>query len=888
MTETLLDNSAGPVALPAEMGASQFDGVWHWHPETNRMWVNQRWREIVGFDLESDVLTSHDTWLDLLCMEDAALVQHQLNKLIGEGLPFRELDLRVRRHRDDDWKWVSLRAQRSQADNLEPLIIHGTLQDISARKNTEVLLKESEYLLGLTERISGVGGWQLDLQTRRVTWSDETCRIHGCSPGHQPTLEEAINYFTPSARLSFQKAFEEAIRTGQNCDLELPLIQASGNRILVRIIGAVESRDGEPVRFGGAVQDITERETRRLSELKDSHEQLERMNERLSMATSSVGIGIWDLDVNNDEIIWDEGMFRLYGLDPSRHTSMDAERWASYVHPAERQMVLDRASTAIRGGALEDLNFRIIRDDGEERHMYGTAKVVRDSEGRALRLVGTNIDVTERERASSELAAQHELLEVTLRSIGDGVITTDKSGDVVWLNPIAEQLIGWSASEARGRPLREVFNVLHAHQKMNMCDGDATNNTEARTQSERSSEYTTLISREGKARWVEDSVAPIRNDRGDTHGAVLVFRDVTRQREIARQMTWRATHDDLTGLYNRVEFETKLKALHDSCLESGGEHAVLFIDLDQFKVVNDSCGHAAGDQLLQRVARMLEQTVRSDDVLVRLGGDEFAVMMFDCSSELAEKMAQLICDRMDEFRFVFQSQRFRISASIGLVPVTRHWGDVTEIIKAADTACYDAKEAGRNRVCVWCDTNEELRARRALTRWASRIEEALDEDAFELYAQRIEALDSLPADLSLLSERTGGTCAHAEILLRMKVDVNEYIQPGAFIPAAERFNLMSRIDQWVLAKVIEWFSDHEGQMDIGTLWINLSGQSMDDQHFQRDALLKLEQAGRTLCILARQHVSSMSYESWVFELHLTTSALARHRSVTSSHCQWII
>jgi len=479
--------------------------------------------------------------------------------------------------------------------------------------------------------------------------------------------------------------------------------------------------------------------------------------------------------------------------------------------------------------------------------MYGTAKVIRNGEGRALRLVGTNIDVTDRERASAELAAQHELLEVTLRSIGDGVITTNKSGDVVWLNPVAEQLVGWPAHEARGRPLREVFNILHAHQDLNVADGDTPNSTDLRTQPEHSSEYTTLISREGKARWIEDSVAPIRNDRGDTHGAVLVFRDVTRQREIARQMTWRATHDDLTGLFNRVEFETKLQALHDSCLESGGEHAVLFIDLDQFKVVNDSCGHAAGDHLLQRVARMLEQTVRSDDVLVRLGGDEFAVMMFNCSSERAERMAQLICDRLDEFRFVFQSQRFRISASIGLVPVTRNWCDVTEIIKAADTACYDAKEAGRNRVCIWSDTNEELRARRALTRWASRIEEALDEDAFELYAQRIEALDSLPADLSQLSQRAGGDNAHAEILLRMKLGDNAQIQPGAFIPAAERFNLMSRIDQWVLGKVIEWFSDHEGQINIGTLWINLSGQSMDDQNFQRDTLHKLERAGRALC-----------------------------------------
>lgn len=847
MMATVRDINERLVATPDAMGAGQFDGIWHWQPESDRMWVNDRWREIAGFDLESDVLTSHRSWLALLHLDDLATVEHQMNSLIHDKTPFRELDLRVRRHEDENWRWVALRAQLAYSAVGDPVIVHGSLQDISARKNTEVLLRESEYLLGRTERMTGVGGWQVDLQSRRVTWSDETCRIHGCEPGHQPMLAEAINYFTPSARLSFQRAFETAVRTGESCDLELPLIQANGNRILVRVIGSVELRDGEPVRFGGAVQDVTERESQRLAELSDSHEQLERMNERLSMATTSVGIGIWDLDVTTQTIIWDEGMAKLYGLDPKTASTIDTEQWAEFVHPAQRQMVLDTADSAIRGGGPDALEFRIIRADGEERDLYGTAKVIRDENGHALRLVGTNIDVTERKQATRELAAHHELLEVTLRSIGDGVITTDKAGDVLWLNPVAEHLIGWSSEEAQGRPLREVFNVLHGHNQSIEDVEDKANSSRLTSSLDSSSEYTTVISRDGHTRWVEDSVAPIRNDRGETHGAVLVFRDVTRNREIARQMTWRATHDALTGLINRVEFESRLKALHDGCLSQGGEHAVLFIDLDQFKVVNDSCGHAAGDQLLERVARLLEQTVNNDDVLVRLGGDEFAVMMFDCDLKVAERMAQLICDRMDEFRYTSQSQRFRIGASIGLVPVNSNWGDVSEIIRAADSACYDAKEAGRNRVCTWCDTDDELRARRALTRWASRLEEALDEDAFELYAQRIEPLDAIPGEPEALTSIAPRDNSHAEILLRLKAGPGELIQPGAFIPAAERFNLMSRIDQWVLGKVIEWFSDHEDQIETGTLWINLSGQSMGDQNFQRDTLRRLDQAGQTLC-----------------------------------------
>ena len=205
-------------------------------------------------------------------------------------------------------------------------------------------------------------------------------------------------------------------------------------------------------------------------------------------------------------------------------------------------------------------------------------------------------------------------------------------------------------------------------------------------------------------------------------------------------MSYRATHDALTGLVNRAEFETRLRRTLDKAHEDRSEHALLYIDLDQFKLVNDACGHSVGDQLLQQVAKLLREAVRARDTLARLGGDEFAVILEHCASDQAQRVAQQICDRMEEFRFLHDERRFRIGTSIGLVSVDNRWANTAAAMQAADTACYAAKEAGRNRVHAWFDTDQAMRARHGEMQWATRLEQALDEDRFVLYAQRIEAL----------------------------------------------------------------------------------------------------------------------------------------------------
>jgi diguanylate cyclase (GGDEF)-like protein/PAS domain S-box-containing protein len=642
-------------------------------------YTNSRWQEIYGLTLEQSL---GEGWSATLHPLDRAAVFAHWQQTSEAKTEF-DMEFRVRQPsglvRD-----VRARARPSLDAAGQVTGFVGTVEDITQRRQMEQALRRSEQLLNRTGALAQVGGWELDLALGQPVWSDQTCRIHGVAPGYRPKLEEAINFYAPEARPVIQAAVEHAFATGQGWDLELPFIQANGNRIWVRAVGQADFEDGKPVRLLGAFQDIT-------------------------------------------------------------------------------QQIQQRR----------------------------------------------------------ELEQQHELLAVTLRSIGDAVITTDAAGNVEWLNPAAERLTGWTSAQAKGHPLQQVFHVLN-EQTRQLARNPVAVCLESAQATDVDRE-TVLISRTGSQYGIEDSAAPIRNGKGEVLGAVLVFRDVTEQRRLSGEMSYRATHDALTGLSNRSEFENRLRRLLLSAQEDHSEHALLYIDLDQFKLVNDACGHAVGDELLQQVAKLLRETIRARDTLARLGGDEFAAILEHCTVQQAQTVAQKICDRMDDYRFAHDGRRFRIGASIGVVPVDRRWSASAAILQAADTSCYAAKEAGRNRVHAWFDTDHAMRARHGEMQWAARIEQALDEDSFELHFQRIHPLLSAEPGL------------HAEVLLRMRGDTGELVMPGAFLPAAERFHLASRVDRWVLRNVIDWLRTHAQANNVRQLSVNLSGQSVGDRAFHRYA-----------------------------------------------------
>lgn len=467
---------------------------------------------------------------------------------------------------------------------------------------------------------------------------------------------------------------------------------------------------------------------------------------------------------------------------------------------------LARLSNAADRIAEGDLAVALADDRGRDE----VARLTRDF---AQMVQALSEDRHRRDEAEASLFAEKERAQVTLASIGDAVITTDVQGRVDFLNSVAEELTGWKLVEASGRSLGDIFRII------NEVSRAAVENPVAvvlRTGAVVGlANHTVLIRRDGAELNIEDSAAPIRDRSGDIIGVVLVFHDVTKAHEMVRQMGWAATHDSLTGLYNRTEFERRLQALIERTGD-GKHHTLLYVDLDQFKVVNDTCGHAAGDQMLCQIASLMHARMRDSDILARLGGDEFGVLLENCPVDKGRQIAESVLETMRAFRFAWEDKTFLAGASIGLVEIAGEDLSATNLMAAADTACYAAKDEGRNRVQVFNAEDSETIRRSGEMNWVARINRAFDDSRFRLHWQAIE-----PLQAGVRDER------HGEILLRMVDDDGILVPPAAFLPAAERYNLMPRVDRWVVRESLRWLVDHPERTQCGA--INLSGQSLSDE-----------------------------------------------------------
>lgn len=430
------------------------------------------------------------------------------------------------------------------------------------------------------------------------------------------------------------------------------------------------------------------------------------------------------------------------------------------------------------------------------------------------------------ESSEHQLRQSRELAQVTLKSIGDAVITTNSRGEIESLNPVAEDLTGWSLIEAKGLPLNDVFKIFDSQthdfsaspvQKVleEGCIFDFSDNV-------------ILKAKDGKERSIDNSAAPIRSREGEIIGAVLVFRDVTQERELTRRLSWQACHDTLTGLINRSEFEKRVTQTLQIMSESSNHHAICYLDLDQFKIINDTCGHLAGDELLRQLSLLLQSQVTETDTLARLGGDEFGLLLNHYSLEEAYQKAVDLCNSVRDFRFTWEEKVFSIGVSIGLVGIDEQTCDLATILSAVDAACYAAKNQGRNRVHLYQADDQDLIQQRREIRWAAQIPQALEEDRFCLYYQPI--VETNP---------TSKSPKHGEILLRLRDTSGQLVPPMAFIPAAERYDLMKSIDRWVIRTVFSHLKKHHQDFNSTTnisgnqefYAINLSGASLNDNQF---------------------------------------------------------
>lgn len=422
---------------------------------------------------------------------------------------------------------------------------------------------------------------------------------------------------------------------------------------------------------------------------------------------------------------------------------------------------------------------------------------------------------TEQRHLQARLAHEKERLSVILSSIEEGIVSVDAHGRVQYLNKAAEQLIGQSDSTALGKPLEQVV-MLTDSRKREALSVAALDTLSAGA----SATPVTVATPDGGQRQVEVRASLLRTEDGADHpGAVVVLRDVSELHRLTRTLEHQATHDELTGLTNRREFNTRLQAGLEACRASGAPYALCYIDLDQFKTVNDICGHHAGDLLLQKITATLQLHARATDTLARLGGDEFALLMADCPAEQAEERANEMRGAVSDVRFTWSGRSFAVDASVGIVMLNQVEGNTDEALSIADATCYVAKSQGRNLVRIYRPGDVDLQHEFGPMRWAQRLRDALDHNHFQLYQQGIHPL-------SPRSPRANA----CEILLRLREPDGSTIPASAFIKAAERYQMMPALDRWVVENLLAHMRLAR-PLAPRTYFVSLSGHSLGDESF---------------------------------------------------------
>ncbi len=518
----------------------------------------------------------------------------------------------------------------------------------------------------------------------------------------------------------------------------------------------------------------------------------------------------------------------LIGLEPEQLVGRDA---ADLVKPAYRALFRKTIAKRLQGeSAPERLEIQLISGDDAGMWVEAQSSVIEYRGSKAVLTIAR--DVSYRKNLEVSLSRSKRQAQFTLESISEGVITTDNEGRIDYMNHAAESMTGANRDDAAGHKTGELFSLIDEADRRAL--GDPVERCLSIRRRVNMGRRALLVSRDGKHEHsVEVTASPIKGPGNSVSGTVVVIHDVTEIRGLTRQMSYQAAHDALTGLINRREFERRLEEAMDTAHAEEAVHILAYMDLDRFKAVNDSCGHIAGDNMLREVASLIKDQVRDSDYVARLGGDEFGTLLMGCPIDKAHQIASDICHAVADYRFVWQDRIFNIGISIGLVEVSHASGSLQDIMAAADSACYVAKQRGRGQVHVYSARDEAVARERGDIQWLRQLQTALKEDKFELAMQPIIATTS--GDVS-------GPAV--EVLIRMPDERGRRGNSADFLRSAERYQLMPQIDRWVVNATLA--AINAGEIRLATqrsCAINISGQTLSDESFLSFVVEALDHSG---------------------------------------------
>ena len=781
-------------------------GFWDWDIGKGEvLWSDELYR-LSGVDKDK-YQPSSGSFLDFIHPDHRNYVREKFNDSLRNGVPL-SIEHRVIRP-DGGQGYHYMQVEALQDKNGRTTRMFGTVMDITERKKAEEALLISEKLsrhyfeastIGMTisspdmkwlqvnDTFCDILGYTRE-EMENISWSDLT---------HPDDLQESVDLYN--------KVISGDI---DRYKVEKRYVCKDGGVIHVLVSAeSIRRNDGSVECFVVFVQDITE--------MKAAEQAIKENEARLREAQRIARMGFWEWNLETKKIVWSEELHNLFQISQKELDAFNGfEPVAKKIfHRDDLDRILKAVNASLQYDVPYEMEHRVVLANGETRNVYSHGEVIRNSSGVPVKLFGIVLDITEQKQAEQALRAGEERYRALFDDNPTMFFTVDQRCMILSVNQYGAEQMGYSVDELTDRSILDIFYEDDSHEARANLQKCFAEPKEVHAWELRN------IRKDGTVLWARFRARGVCDADGFPT-ALLVSEDITEMRQLSEQLSYQASHDSLTSLVNRGEFENRLQHLITRAREDAGEHALCYLDLDQFKVVNDTCGHIAGDELLRQLGGVLHQSIRKSDTLARLGGDEFAVLMENCTLEQANRVATKVHRDIEEFRFVWEDRSFNLGVSIGLVPINETSINSIEALKQADAACYAAKDTGRNRIHIYKVDDSDLARRTGEMQWVARINHALEEDLFCLYAQSIVPIGA-PEDKG----------EHYELLLRMLTDSRRVIQPGTFLSAAERFNLTPRLDRWIIDYFFNWLMDNPKRLErLSLCAINISALSLNDDQF---------------------------------------------------------